>query len=217
MIKIVSNKKELMTWIKFTKQIYPKSSHYVPPLYRVLHKELSQQIFLDKKYTALLCLKNNQIVGRLLYTYQISKKEKQLTCYFSFFDCINDYEVVKEMFDYVKEDMSKNNCHILEGTYCPYDSDTRRGILVDAFDLPPMIFNSYNYEYYPKLLEQYGFIKGYDTVALKAYDKKENQTKLERINLSPSLHTYILHIHIFTHMQNYTYTDTHTHTHKAAS
>ena len=74
-------KKVKIMIFKFSKKLYPKSSHYVPPLYKVLHKELTEQIFLLKKYTALLCLKDNKIVGRLLYTYQISKKEKELTCY----------------------------------------------------------------------------------------------------------------------------------------
>ncbi len=182
MIKCVANEYELLRWVKFTKRIYPRSSNFVPPLYKVLKQELRVQVFKLHKYTALMCLRDKKMVGRVLFTYSISKVEKVKTCYFSYFDCFNDESIVKELFDYVIEDMKKHDCHNLEGTYCPYDADNKRGILVEGYEYPPMVFCSYNYEYYPKLLEQYGFVKAYDTLALSADPNEENLKKAEHMH-----------------------------------
>ena len=59
-----------------------------------------------------------------------------------------------------------------------------------------------------------------DIVVLSVQEYNKNlKNKIRRINLSPSLHTYILHIHTYTnshlckttHTQIHTHRDTHTH------
>ncbi len=178
MIREVKTKKDLKAFVYFIKDLYKTEEHYVFPIFYVLKKELKQEILVQENYKAILSLKNGVVNGRLMFTYSESKKKGKEICYFSFFDTINDKLVVKELFDYMEEDMKKNKIDYCEGTYTPYDQETRRGVLVSGFDIDPTLFTSYNYEYYGTLLEEYGFYKAIDTVSLNADVNAKSKKRL---------------------------------------
>lgn len=178
MINKIENKKELKKFVYLIKELYNDHSKYVYPIFSSVKKEL-EKVVLDKKtYTAILCEKDSQIVGRLLYTVDYSKHKKENIGYFSFFDCINDDNAAAELFSYMENDL-KDKVNYIEGTYSPYDPDTRRGILVKGFDEDHTILTSYNYEYYEKLLSFCGYGKAYDTYTVKIpfTDKNFEMTK----------------------------------------
>lgn len=177
MILKVSNKKQLNNFIYFIKELYQSSDKYAYPIFFSVKKELSK-IVLDKKtYTAILCEKNGKIAGRLLYTVSFSKHKKENIGYFSYFDCINDNEVACELFSYMENDL-KGKVNFIEGTYSPFDPDTRRGILVKGFDEDHTFMTSYNYEYYESLLTFLGYEKAYDTYTVKIPLEKSNIEKV---------------------------------------
>ncbi len=168
MIVKVKNKKQLKNFIHYVEILYKNDPHMVYPIFRVLEKELNEEILNTKTYTALLVYKSSEIVGRIMYTIDESKKKGKEICYFSYFDAINNQEVVKELFDYMENDMKSKGINYLEGTFAPYDPDNRRGVLIKGFDSDPIIFTSYNYHYYQALLEGVGCYKAIDTVLLNA-------------------------------------------------
>lgn len=178
MIVKIDNKKQLKQFIYFPKTLYKNEKNYVMPFFSVQIKELTQLVLKDRSYHALIYLNENKVLGRILYTFKIDKNG-QKKCYFSFFDFINDIEVAKSLID--KMQCHANNCGYtcLEGPYCPYDPDTRRGILTNCFDKLPSVFLSYNYPYYVDIYEKLGFNKVTDTysvsvdVTQKAYKKAE--------------------------------------------
>lgn len=178
MIKKVTTKKELNTFIHYIEELYKDDPYVVYPIFSSLKKELTKEVLKDKTYKALLVYKEDTVVGRILYTKDISKKQGKEIGYFSFFDCINDPLVAKELFDYVTTDLSKDGIDYLEGTFAPYDPDTRRGVLVKGFDSSPVIFTSYNYDYYQDLLEGVGFSKAIDTVLLNANVDQKTKKRL---------------------------------------
>ncbi len=182
MIKEVTTKKELKSFIYYIKQLYKDDELYVFPIFYSLKKELTKEVLHDKKYTAILSYRDNEIVGRLMYTINESKKQAGKVCYFSFFDCINDLAIIKELFEYLEKDMHEKGIKYIEGTYAPYDPDTRRGVLISGFDIAPVIFTSYNYEYYGKLLEEIGFTKAIDTVLLNADVSIKSKKRLNTIS-----------------------------------
>jgi hypothetical protein len=179
MILEVTNKKDLKKFIYFITKLYKKSEHMVYPLFFALKKELTKEVLTDKRYTALLCKRDNKIVGRILYTVDYSKKQGKEIGYFSFFDVINDTSVAQELLSYMEKDLKNRGIDYIEGTFSPYDPDTRRGILVKGFDSDPIIFTSYNYEYYQDLLEKSGYSKAIDTVLL---DAKVDEKTFKRLN-----------------------------------
>jgi GNAT superfamily N-acetyltransferase len=182
MIKKVETKKDLYKFIYYITKLYKDDDLYVFPIFNSLKKELKIEVLKDNTYTAILAYKNDEIVGRIMYTIDDSKKQGKKVCYYSFFDCINSLDVVKELFEYVEEDMKGKGIDYLEGTFAPYDPDTRRGVLVSGFDISPVIFTSYNYDYYGKLLEEIGFAKAIDTVLLNADVTAKSKKRLGTIS-----------------------------------
>jgi hypothetical protein len=175
MVKKVENMGELQQFILFSKLLYHNDEHYVLPFFKVLKKELSSLVLKTKTYTAILAYQDNQIQGRLLYTFH------QTVCYFSFFDANNNLEVVRELFDQLEKDCRTRQIISIEGTFTPYDPDTRRGILIEGFDIDPTLFTSYNYPYYQQLLESVGLVKKIDTYSLKANVDEATKKKLTTI------------------------------------
>lgn len=168
MIVKVTDGETLKTFVRFTEKHYASEALYAPPIYSVFYRELSREVLEKGDYTAILAYgSDGEVKGRLLYTVDVSKHKKSCVGYFSNFECVDDPSCARELFGYMERDLSARGIKYAEGTFSPYDPDTRRGILVKGFDLPPMIFTSYNYPYYGGLLEQAGYAKAYDTFALR--------------------------------------------------
>lgn len=182
MIKKVQNKKDIKKFVYFIKDLYQNEEHYIYPIFHIQKKELYQIVVKEKSYQAILCMKDHNIVGRLLFTYDYSKKQQKKICYYSYFDAINDQAVVNEMFDYMETDMKKHNIDYSEGTFSPFDPDTRRGIMVKGFIDDPTVFTSYNYEYYSTLLENYGYTIAIDTVLIDADVNDKSRKKLNTLS-----------------------------------
>lgn len=166
MIKLVTTKKQLHEFIYFITDLYKDSETYVYPIFGSLKKELNKIVLEDKTYTAIICESDSKIVGRLLYTIDYSKQRKEKIGYFSYFDCINNKQTASELFHYMEDDL-RGKVNYIEGTFSPFDPDTRRGILVKGFDEDHTILTSYNYEYYENLLLDTGYTKAYDTYTVK--------------------------------------------------
>ncbi len=156
----------LRQFVFFVKRLYRDDPHYVMPLFAILMRELRREVLQTGKYTAIMALRDGKVAGRLLYTREHSKERGEAIFYFSFFDAINDQQVANDLFQHMESDMREAKIKYAEGTFTPYDPDTRRGVLIEGFDLDPTIFTSYNYPYYQTLLEGCGFGKSIDTYSL---------------------------------------------------
>lgn len=181
MIKVVDSKRDLMNFIFFIKRLYKNDPHYIFPIFSALKKELIPLVIQKKTYKAILSIRDNEVVGRLLYTIEFNKKKQMKMGYFSAFDAVNDRTVAKELFDFMENDVKSQGVFYCEGTYSPYDPDTRRGIMINGFDDDPAILTSYNYSYYSDLLEACGYHKAYDTFGMKADINPQVQKRLETI------------------------------------
>ncbi len=168
MIQKVTGTKELKRFIYFVKDLYKDDPHYIYPLFSILYKELKREVLQNKDYVAILSIDENDVIlGRLLYRIEYNPKEERDICYFSYFDCIDSQQVANELFSYMEKDMEQQGVAYSEGSFTPYDPDNRRGILVEGFDSDPIIFTSYNMQYYQKLIENFGYQKRIDTFSIK--------------------------------------------------
>ncbi|XMB72110.1 hypothetical protein RJI07_08375 [Mycoplasmatota bacterium WC30] len=183
MILKVETKHDLKRFIYYVKDLYKDNPHYIYPLFYILFKELKKEVLKDQTYTAILSLnENSNVQGRLLYTMEYNEKEKRYSCYYSYFDTIDSQEVCDELFGYMEADMRKNNVFHSEGSFTPYDPDNRRGILVDGFDSDPVIFTSYNMDYYQKLIEANGYSKKVDTYSIIPVRTEKNIKRLNTLS-----------------------------------
>ncbi|MDX2196691.1 MAG: hypothetical protein NW207_09760 [Cytophagales bacterium] len=106
-------------------------------------------------------LKNsqNETIGRVAAF--INNKTASATEYktggLGFFDCIDDYEAAKVLFDACKKWNMDRGMEAMDGPINFGERDKWWGCLVDGFELEPNYCMPYNFSYYKNLFENFGF------------------------------------------------------------
>jgi len=168
----VKCKKDLKKFILFPWKIYKNNKNWVPPLISDLKKQLDRSrgaLGLRINFEIFLALKDGEPVGRIFAGYDKNLNEKKdiRQGYFSMFECIDDLDVAKQLFKAAFEWFRANGISVVIGpaSLTGTDSDECKGLLLDCFDRPPVLMNSYNPPYYARLIESCGFEKDYDVFA----------------------------------------------------
>lgn len=176
--------KEINRFIEYGSEVYNGDKNYVPYMRGQLKKTISNVVFKKKKYAAVCAFDDSDnIKGRMLITVGANiGPNKQLNSqkcgYFSHFEVDNDQQVFNAMLDYGIEKLKEQGAEYIVGPYFLDDPDDRRGVLIDGYELSPMLFSSYNPDYYRKLFENYGFRKLKDAFE---YEYEENAETIEKI------------------------------------
>ncbi|GHT44263.1 hypothetical protein FACS189454_01170 [Planctomycetales bacterium] len=84
--------------------------------------------------------------------------------FIGFFDCEDDIDVARWLFDAAADWLKQHNCTIVRGPVNPSLNHTL-GLLIDGFNAAPMFMMTYNPPYYEKLFEESGFKKSQDLYA----------------------------------------------------
>jgi len=168
----VVSKKELNQFLKLPWKIYKDDKCWVPPLLNEVRDSLtpSKNPTLQKiEYALFMVLGDDKPVGRIYagIDKNLNQKKNMNMAFFSMFECINDYDAAKLLFDAACDWARQKGAEFMCGpcAITGTDGDESKGLLVNCFDKPPVILNSYNPEYYMTLIEKYGFSKDYDVFA----------------------------------------------------
>ncbi len=171
-IKPVRTKQDLNNFIKLPWKIYKGNNCWVPPLINDLKKTLTPLIdpnTRNRLCELYLCLLDGTPKARIFTGIDetLNKKKNSKMGYFSMFECVNNIEIAKAIFNKAFSWFSENDIELIRGPVSidGANRDENKGLLIDAFDKPPVLFNSYNPEYYKALLEACGFEKDYDVFA----------------------------------------------------
>ena len=162
-VKQVLNSSDLELFIKFPMELYKGNPYYVPPL---INEEKS--IWVKEENPALqyseaaqfLAYKGKNIVGRIAVMIN-HKEEKDLgirKVRFSWLDFIDDIEVSKSLIDIAIEYAKSKGISKIEGPMGFTNLD-KAGMLTKGFDKLATMIGIYNYDYYPKHMEQLGLVK----------------------------------------------------------
>lgn len=162
-IKEVKSDNELMEFIRFPMDLYKNNKNFVPSLITD-----EKQIWNKKENPALqysearqfLAYKNGKIAGRIAVI--INKKEEAelgiRKVRFGWIDFIDDGEVSKALIETAVNFAKENNISKIEGPMGFTNLD-KAGMLVHGFDEIATMIGIYNFEYYPKHLENLGLTK----------------------------------------------------------
>jgi GNAT superfamily N-acetyltransferase len=192
----VRSKKELSAFIDFPHDLYADDPNYVPELFIAQRDLLTKHPFL--KHNSLQCFlvyDGDKITGRIAAIQNNAHNEfnNKTDGFFGFFDCINDWETAKLLFDTAAAWLKERNLNTMIG---PVNFSTNEpcGLLIKGFDSPPMLMMTYNAPYYAELLDKAGFTKNIDLIAWhwdgQNYDDKSVrlldslQERLKRNNVS---------------------------------
>ncbi len=180
----LTTSRQFHKFVSLPDKIYKGDPFYVPYMRRDLFCTLKK--LTKENYVAIAVEENGEFLARVLVTTGHNKQLGKENCgFFSHFECVNDREAARLLFDEMAAVLKEMGADHIEGTYFPYDQDNRRGILVQGFERAPLILTSYNPPYYKDLFEENGFTKDFDTVSYhldyEKYDIARIRPLTERI------------------------------------
>ncbi|MFM8269975.1 MAG: N-acetyltransferase [Pseudomonadota bacterium] len=112
------------------------------------------------KLFPLLAFKDGKPVGRIaaIVNEAHNRYYQDQVGFFGFFDFVNDLEVAQALLTEAASILRKEGLTTLRGPYSPSSND-ECGLLVEGFNLPPMIMMPYNPAFYEKIYEQLGLVR----------------------------------------------------------
>ncbi len=184
----VTGKKQLATFIDFPHDLYKGDSNYVPELFIAQRDLLSPGKHPFHEHSSLQCFiayKDNKVVGRIaaIDNKNHNSFNKTNDGFFGFFDCVNDPETSKALFDTARKWLKEKKLSTMIGPVNPSTNEPI-GLLVNGFDKPAVAMMTYNKPYFVDLIENNGFKKLTD---LYAYDIKTNTVNERTVKLQEAL------------------------------
>ncbi len=164
---LANNKKDIKVFVNFMKRVYQNYPHFVPPIYSEVVKFIFKGPFntIGEKQL-LVAERDGEIVARLSVHRNFAHNEyyKANQGFFGFFEAFDDQQAVDALFAEGAKWLKERGCTSALGpmNFAVYDEI---GLLVDAFDIDPVLLCTYNPPYYQKLLENAGFKKEVDWYA----------------------------------------------------
>jgi GNAT superfamily N-acetyltransferase len=186
-IKKIETGAELNQFINFPHELYKEDPIYVPMLQMAARELLSKKknpFFLHSEADNFIAYKNGKVVGRIsaVRNNNYNKFHGSNVGFWGFYDVIDDFDVSKALFDTVVE---WNKKHGFESIIGPvnYTTNDSAAVLVDGFNLPPMIEMTYNKPYYAEHIEKYGFKNEMDLNAFMITRTKVSERTLRLSDL----------------------------------
>lgn len=152
-------------------KVFEGDPNWVPPLSFEIGERLSPKknpFFKRGEATLFTAWKDGKLVGRI--SAQIDREHlavwKDDTGFFGFFDTIDDQEVADTLVDAAARWLERRGMKRMLGPFSLYANE-EVGLLVEGFDLPPMLMMPHSRDYQGKLAEGAGLSKEKDLLAYR--------------------------------------------------
>jgi GNAT superfamily N-acetyltransferase len=168
-VRAVSNKKEQRQFLNLPWKLHQNDPNWIPPL-RTNQKEVvgfkKHPFYLDAEGQTFIAVRDGETVGRImaLIDHGHNRRYEEKRGMFGFFESVNDERVSSALFDASVQWLKNRNMTAIRGPLNP-SMNNEIGLLVEGFNSPPTFMMTYNPEYYPELVEKYGFEKAHDAFA----------------------------------------------------
>lgn len=173
-------------FLDVARKIYQNDTIWVCPLDEDIRK-----VFNPKKNPAfkvgvasrwILKDSDNNLVGRVAAFVHREKAHKyeQPTGGIGFFECIDNNEAAKILFDTSKEWLIKQGMEAMDGPINFGENDRYTGLLVQGFTHPGFSMN-YNLPYYERLFTDYGFTTYFDQISRHLDVSKPLPDRFEKV------------------------------------
>tara|TARA_B100002052_G_scaffold3019_1_gene2812 strand:- start:343 stop:1500 length:1158 start_codon:yes stop_codon:yes gene_type:complete len=157
----VNSKKDKKDFIQIACSIYKNEKNWIRPLDKDINSVFdpkTNKAFRKGDVKRWILKNNNETIGRIAAFYSSKNdKEKLRVGGCGFFECIDDEEAAKILFDTAKNWLEKNGYNSMDGPINFGERDKWWGCLVEGFDIDPNYLQNYGKAYYQKLFENYGF------------------------------------------------------------
>lgn len=184
-IQILSGSADRKKFVNCQWNFYEGNPNWVAPIKMDRMKLLNEEknpFFKHAEMQLFLAKKDNKVVGRIAAITNANHNaiHNDKVGFFGFFECIDDQEVANKLFSVAEKWLKTKGMTDIRGPVNPSTND-EVGLLIDAFDMPPVILMPYNPPYYKKLIEGYGFNKEKDLLAYILHHDSYASEKLTRM------------------------------------
>lgn len=181
----VKSRKDKKDFVNFPNKLYKNNEYFCPaltfdelnmfsPKKNVSYEDCEAKYFLAKQDGKTV----GRIAGIIQKLYNQKTGEKRMR--FSRFDCIEDEQVAKALFEAVENYAREKGMDIVHGPLGFNDLD-REAMLIDGFDQLSTFEEQYNYPYYQSLVEKCGYVKDVDYVEYKLFKPKGYDERINRL------------------------------------
>ena len=185
-IRKVESRKDLKRFVEFHYDLYQGNEYDVPTLFS------DDMTTLDKKKNAafdfceadyFMAFKDGKLVGRVaaIINHKANEKWQRKSVRFGWIDFIDNLEVSRALLNAVETYGREHGMEEMIGPLGFTDFDPE-GMLIEGFEELGTMATIYNFPYYPKHMEQLGFVKDNDYVEFKIFVPKEVPEKMVRIS-----------------------------------
>lgn len=169
-VPIPNTRRDIKKFVRFAWKIYRGNPYWVPPLISDQVKFIHKGSYLDSGIIQpFMAYRDGEPVGRIIAHYDNRHNEyhHQKRGCIGFFECINDTNVSRALFDASKQWLIQQGMQEMYGplNFLMYD---KSGLLINDFDSDPPLEVTYNPEYYVDLFLDYGFKKAIDWYAYRS-------------------------------------------------
>jgi GNAT superfamily N-acetyltransferase len=165
----VTTEEQRRDFARFAWRIYKNDRYWVPPIFtdrltllnpqkHPFHEHGSAQLF--------LAMRGTEIVGTISahVNHRHNEVHKDKVGFFGFFEVIEDHSVAEALLDVAANWLREQGMEAIRGPE-NFSQNEDCGLLVDGFDMSPVVMMTYNPPYYPAFVERAGFEKAQDLYA----------------------------------------------------
>jgi GNAT superfamily N-acetyltransferase len=165
-VRAVSGRRDLKAFIDLPFRLHANHPLWVPPL------KIERRVFLNRRLNAFfshgeadyfLARRDGRVVGRISaqVNHAFNDHQHKRWGWFGFLEFEDDEEIVRELLDTAEAWLRARGCERMVGP-ASFAMNDESGVLIEGFDLRPMILQPWNPPYYQDRLEQVGMTKAMD-------------------------------------------------------
>ncbi|HOJ62925.1 MAG TPA: hypothetical protein PLE45_00760 [Spirochaetota bacterium] len=180
MIEIIDfefDKRLLKKFIDYGYKIYENDNNFIPAFKDKIKFELSirNSFFKNGRIRNFMSIKDERIVARV----SAMIKEGCDDGIIGYFECEKDYDVVKRVFDVLRDFFKSYGCKTITGPINFTTWNRYRFVIKSYRDIPPFFMEPYNKSYYHDFFIKYGFkvLKTYYSNIVKDIDIEQSKIK----------------------------------------
>lgn len=185
-VKPVRTSGDRHRFIEFPYQLYRGDAHWIAPL-RMAQKDIlntkRHPFYTTSDVEMFLARRDGRVVGRIMAILNRAHNEfhNERAGFFGFFEVENDEQAAGALLGAARDWVLGRGAAVIRGPVNP-STNYECALLVEGFDLDPMVMMTYNPPYYAELLEGYGMKKAMDLYAYDiAADYFNHSNKLQRV------------------------------------
>jgi GNAT superfamily N-acetyltransferase len=163
-VKEVITSEDKKEFLLFPVRLYSKTKNWIRPLDAdvegVFDQEKNKTFQHGECIRWILIDQAGQTIGRIaafINQKTVSKGNDQPTGGLGFFECIEDEHAARLLFDQCKEWLLARGMEAMDGPINFGNRDRWWGLLLEGYDREPNYQCNYNFPYYQKFFEDYGF------------------------------------------------------------